>query len=94
MDLDARESPNSVWQIYLGRLLYKRTGSAAGPLKLACSPSHKREDNQERSRVDRASGFRVTRRLIPVAHCRGLLGPIGGRGSKVGLDLDLAALAM
>ena len=29
--------PNSfVWQIYLGRLLYKRTGLAAGPLKPAC----------------------------------------------------------
>jgi hypothetical protein len=26
--------------------------------------------------VDRVSGFRVTRRLIPVALCRGLLGPI------------------
>jgi hypothetical protein len=77
---ETQGSPNSfVWQIYLGHLLYKRTGSAAGPLKLACSPSHKRKGNQGRSRVDRASGFRVTRRLISFALCRGLLvsGSIG-----------------
>jgi hypothetical protein len=36
-----------VWQIYLGRLLYKRTGPAAeAPLKLACSPSHKQAGGQ------------------------------------------------
>jgi hypothetical protein len=33
---ETQEPPNSfVWQIYLGRLLNKRTGSAAEPLKLA-----------------------------------------------------------
>jgi hypothetical protein len=74
--LRRKDRQTLVWQIYLVRLLYKRTEPAAEPLKPACPLSHKRGGNQGRSRVDRVSGFRVTRRLIPVALCRGLLGPI------------------